>query len=74
MTVSEIIKEIMDENSLSQDNLALILDVSQKSISNWLNEKSVPTFNGILSIYRHFGITPNELLGIEEPKNFKRIL
>lgn len=71
MKTSEIIKEIMLTNELSQEKLAKILNVSQKAISNWLNEVDTPKASSIMLIYEKFGITPNELLGIEEPKQFK---
>lgn len=73
MKTSEIIKEILISNNLSQDRLAKILNVSQKAISNWINGADTPKASSMLLIYEKFGITPNELLGIEEPKNFKRI-
>jgi len=73
MRTSEIIKEILVYNELSQDKLAKILKISQKAISNWIAEIDVPKASSMLLIYEHFGITPNELLGIEEPKNFKQI-
>lgn len=72
MKIKEIIKEILNENKISQDKLAKILNVSQKAISNWLNEVDTPKASSMLLIYEKFGITPNELLGIEEPKNFKQ--
>lgn len=70
MKVSEIIQEIMAVNELSQDNLADILCVSQRAVSNWVNEKALPNASSILCIYDKFGITPNELLGLEEPHGF----
>lgn len=73
MTVAEIIKEILIINNLSQDKLAKILNVSQKAISNWINEIDTPKASSMMLIYENFGITPNELLGIEEPKNFEKI-
>ncbi len=73
MKTSEIIKEILTYNGLSQDKLARILKVSQKAISNWLSGADTPKASSMLLIYEHFGITPNELLGIEEPKSFRRI-
>lgn len=73
MKTSEIIKEILQTNNLSQDKLAKILNVSQKAISNWLNEEDTPKASSMLLIYENFDITPNELLGIEEPTNFKRV-
>lgn len=73
MQTSDIIKEILISNNLSQDKLAAILKISQKAISNWLNGCDTPKASSMLLIYENFGITPNELLGLEEPKNFKRI-
>lgn len=70
MKVGEIIREIMIVNALSQDKLAQILDVSQKTISNWLNGNDIPKAHNLVRIYETFGITPNEMLGIEDPKNF----
>lgn len=73
MKTSEIIKEILTVNNLSQERLAAILSVSQKAVSNWLNDCDTPKASSMLMIYKNFGITPNELLGIEEPENFKLI-
>ena len=72
MKTSEIIKEILTVNNLSQEKLAAILSVSQKAVSNWLNGCDTPKASSMLMIYNHFGITPNELLGLEEPTNFKQ--
>ena len=73
MKTSEIIKEILITNNLSQEKLSKILYVSQKAISNWINENDTPKASSMILIYENFGITPNELLGIEEPKNFEKI-
>ena len=72
MLISDIVKEILETNNLSQEKLAKILKVSQKSISNWLRGVDMPKSRSILSFYEKFGITPNELMGLEEPKSFKR--
>ena len=68
MKTHEIIKELLEENKLSQEQLAKILNVSQKAISNWVNEIDTPKASSMLLIYEKFGITPNELLGLEELK------
>lgn len=64
----EIIKEIMEEHHLSQQALANKLGLGQKTISDWIIGKNLPNANSIIAIYENFGITPNELLGIEERK------
>jgi len=71
MKTSEIIKELLEENKLSQEKLAKILNVSQKAISNWVNGVDTPKASSMLLIYEKFGITPNELLGIEERREDK---
>ena len=71
MKFSEIIKEIRQENQLSQSELAKLLNVNQTTISQWEAENKKPSYDNILSIYCRFGISPNELLGIEEPRKFK---
>lgn len=70
---SEIIKDILQENQLSQEKLAKILQVSQKAISNWIQGNDMPKASSMLAIYEKFGITPNELLGIEERSYTKEI-
>ena len=71
MLISDRVKEILETNNLSQEKLAKILKVSQKSISNWLRGVDMPKSRSILSFYEKFGITPNELMGLEEPKSFE---
>ena len=65
MRYSEVIKEIMEERNLSQERLAKILGVNQTTVGQWLLGKKKPNFDNIQSIYNNFGITPNELFGIE---------
>lgn len=65
MAYSEIIKEIMIEKNLSQQNIANILNVNQTTISQWLMGKKKPSFDNIKMIYEKFGVTPNELFEID---------
>ena len=65
MKISEILRDIMIDNNLSQTQLANMLNVSQKAISNWLNGVDKPNTASLLTIYNNFGVTPNELLDIE---------
>ena len=72
MKVKEIVEEIMINNGLSQEKLAKKLGVSQKAISNWLNGVDTPKASSMILIYKEFGITLNELLGIEEYETTKK--
>lgn len=62
---SEVILDIMIKNKLSQEKLAKILQVNQTTIGQWLNGKKKPSYDSIKAIYENFGITPNELFGID---------
>lgn len=61
----EIISEIMVKNNLSQEGMAKILGVNQTTVGQWLNGKKKPSYDSILLLYEKFGVTPNELFGIE---------
>ncbi len=65
MVYIEVIKEIMNDKKLSQEKMAKILHVNQTTISQWLLGKKKPSFDNIYALYEKFGITPNELFGIE---------
>jgi len=64
MEFQEIIKDIMAKYGYSQEKLAMILGVNQTTVSQWLLGKKKPSYDSILAIYKKFGITPNELFGI----------
>ena len=68
MKIQESIKELIEEKGLSQEKFAKAIGVSQKAVSNWINGIDVPKTSSLLAIYEQFGITPNELLGIDERK------
>lgn len=66
MAYIEVLKELITEKKLSQEKLAKILGVNQTTVGQWLLGKKKPNFDNILAIYEKFGITPNELFGIDE--------
>lgn len=65
MSYKEIISDIMAKNNLSQEGMAKILGVNQTTVGQWLNGKKKPDYDSILLLYEKFGVTPNELFGIE---------
>ena len=54
----------MIERNLSQQQFANILGVNQTSVSQWLLGNKKPSYDSIMLLYEKFGITPNELFGI----------
>lgn len=65
MSYSEIIKEILVENNFSQEEMAKKLGVNQTTVSQWILGKKKPGYDSIYLIYKNFGITPNQLFGVE---------
>ncbi|MBQ8876462.1 MAG: helix-turn-helix transcriptional regulator [Clostridia bacterium] len=61
----DIIKQLMQENSLTQQAFANILGVNQTMVSQWLLGKKKPGYDSILLLYQKFDIKPNLLFGIE---------
>ncbi len=65
MNFSEIIKELLIETK-TQKILAEKLNVHQTTIGQWLTGSKKPSYDNIRTIYEVFGITPNELFGIDQ--------
>lgn len=65
------IKEIREENNLSQPKFAKIIGVSNGIISGWENDKYEPKASYIKKIAQTFNITSDELLGIDITKSKK---
>lgn len=65
MKYSDVIKDIMHENKLSQQQLGEILNVNQTTVGQWLAGKKKPSFDSIFMLYKKFGVYPNELFEIE---------
>lgn len=65
MPYIDVIKQIMQENNLSQQKLADILGINQTTVSQWLLGRKKPAYDSILMLYEKFAIEPNWLFGIE---------
>ncbi len=62
----DVIKEVMQEQGLSQQAFAAILGVNQTTVSQWLLGNKKPGYDSILMLYKKFDIEPNLLFGIEK--------
>lgn len=69
----EVIKTIMFETGLSQENLANLLLINQTTVSQWLLGRKNPGYDNILRVCEVFLITPNQFFGLEELPDFKSI-
>lgn len=65
MPYIETLRQLMSDKNLSQQKLADALGVNQTTVSQWLLGRKKPGYDSIMLLYNKFGITPNELFGIE---------
>ena len=62
MSLGETIYRLRTEKSLSQGDLAELLDVSRQSISKWENNSAVPDLEKIIKLSEIFGVSLDELV------------
>ncbi len=64
--------ELRKENKLSQEALAEKLGLSRQSISKWERAEASPDTDNLIALAEVYGITLDELLGNNEPKERKQ--
>ena len=74
MNIGENIKKERLQKKLSQSSVANILGVSQDAVSLWELNKRTPTIPDLLKLANLFGISLEELLGIEKDAKGKYVL
>ena len=75
--LNENIKKIRKSKGLSQEELAIKLNVVRQTVSKWENGLSVPDSNMLIMLADELDVTVNELLGepvVETTTNDLRIL
>ncbi len=73
MNFSENLKKLRNENNLSQENLAEILNVTRQAISKWESSNNYPELETLLLISKTFNITLDSLLNNEINNNSYKI-
>ena len=58
------LRELREDRHISQDNLALELQLSNASISNWETGKQIPTAEAIFKLADYFDVSADYLLGL----------
>ena len=65
--------ELRKKKNLTQDDLAILLDISDKSVSKWENGSSRPTIENLKKLSNIFEISLDELIEVEEEENKQKI-
>ena len=67
MTLGQRIQALRKQHGLSQEGLGERLGVSRQAISRWEMDGAVPEVDKLIAMARLFGVSLNQLLGVEEP-------
>ena len=63
---SEILKDFLAENNLTQSAFAKMIGVKQSQVSEWLNGKAKPGYDILKSMALAFNVSADYFLGIKE--------
>ena len=65
--------ELRKKKNLTQEDLALLLDISDKAVSKWENGTSKPTIENLSKLSKIFDVSLDELIILEETKTKQKI-
>lgn len=60
------LQKLMDRESITQKDIAVIAGVSQRSVSNWLAGKLMPRMGAIKKIAEYFDVAKSDLLEMKD--------
>lgn len=73
MEVGNVIKKMRFKASMTQEQLAEKLGISPQSVSKWENNVSLPDIGLLPSIAEVFGVSVDELFGLNKGEKLRRI-
>lgn len=71
--LSENIKKYRQQKDMTQSQLAGVFNVSEQAVSRWENGNTYPDISLLPALADYFGITIDELMGMENYKDEKEI-
>ena len=66
--IAEKLVELRTSTGVTQEDVAQILSVSNKTISKWENGASTPDLPMVVELAKYYGVTTDTLLGLSEDK------
>lgn len=73
MTIGQNIKRLRRSNDMTQEELAEMLSISPQAISRWETDSAMPDISLLPTLVNIFGVTSDELLGIDASNLEKKI-
>jgi len=74
MYIGENIKRLRREKNVTQEKLSEHLSISCQAISKWERGETYPDITLIIPIASYFGVSTDELLGVDHARNEQKIL
>ena len=71
--IGKFIQQLRKENNMTQQDLANILNVTDRAISKWGNGRGIPDINLIKELAAVFNVTEKEILNGERDFKKKKI-
>ncbi|MBR1867488.1 MAG: helix-turn-helix transcriptional regulator [Clostridia bacterium] len=68
MSFAQVLKDMMNERNVTQFQLAEGIGYSQRAVSKWVNKQAEPTETAIVACAKFFGVSADELLGIDSAR------
>ena len=72
--ICESIRRLRRERNITQDRLADALGVTMQAVSKWERGEALPDITMVLPLASYFGVTADELLGVDKARDEARIL
>jgi transcriptional regulator with XRE-family HTH domain len=73
MYIGENIKRLRKNKNITQEKLAEYLTISCQAVSKWERAESFPDITFIIPIASYFGVSTDELLGVDYARNEQKI-
>lgn len=67
--IGENIKKLRREKGVTQEKLAEHLKISTQAVSKWERGETLPDITLVIPLASYFGVSTDELLGLDEAKN-----
>lgn len=71
--ISENIKRLRREKGITQETLAERMHISAAAVSKWERGETMPDITMILPLASYFGVSADEILGLDAAKNEEKI-
>ena len=73
MSIGSNIKRLRKEKDITQEELAEYLGITSRAVSQWECERTTPDITAIPALCHIFGVSSDELLGIDASRNDEEI-